>query len=69
MSREAHEPEPGQDDVVAGQAPGLDATPGDYVAGEQESVSPDTGVVYDQDGTPEETPHDQEVLADEEEIP
>jgi hypothetical protein len=68
MTQEAHEPEPGLDDAVTGDDTAGEATPGEYTAADQQGgVSEDTGVVYEQDGTPEETPHDQELLGDEDE--
>lgn len=53
-----------QDDPVPEQAPVSEANPGDYMAGETEGVSEDTGTVYDRDGEPEATPHDAALDAD-----
>ena len=65
-THEAHEPEPGQDDAFFGEGPAGDATPGDYTSPDQQGrVSEETGVVYDDEGSPEETPLDEE-LRDEE---
>ncbi|MGN6132177.1 MAG: hypothetical protein ACTHOK_17695 [Nocardioidaceae bacterium] len=47
-----------QDDPVPGAAPAGEANPGDYMSGETEGVSEDTGTVYDSEGEPEATPHD-----------
>lgn len=65
---EAHEPEPGQDDPFFGEPPAGDANPGDYMSNDQQGgVSEDTGTLYDREGEPESTPHDEELLAEEEE--
>jgi hypothetical protein len=63
---EEHEPEPGQADAFFGEGPAGDPTPGEFMSTDQQGrVSEDTGVVYDQEGAPEETPLDEE-LRDEE---
>ena len=48
-----------QDDPMPAPAPAGEANPGDYMAGEDEGVSEDTGTVYDREGEPEATPHDE----------
>jgi hypothetical protein len=59
-------PEPGQDDAFVGEPPAGDANPGDYMSNDQQGgVSEDTGTTYDQTGEPESTPHDEELLAEE----
>ena len=66
MTQAKHEPEPGQDDAFFGEGPAGDATPGDYMSGDQQGgVSEDTGTVYEPSGEPEETPHDQVLLEEE----
>jgi hypothetical protein len=62
MTKEAHEPDPGQDDAFIGEGPAGDANPGDYMSNDQQGgVSEDTGTAYDQSGEPEETPNDEEL--------
>ena len=49
-----------QDDAFFGEPPAGDANPGDYMSNDQQGgVSEDTGTVYDQEGVPEATPHDE----------
>jgi len=54
------------DDPVEGLSPRGDETPGDYVAGEGDGESPETGVLYEPTGEPEATPHDLELTRAEE---
>ncbi len=67
-----HVSEPGQDDPVhidddfVGEPPAGDATPGDYMSNDQ-NVSPETGTWYEPDGEPASTPHDEELLREEDE--
>jgi hypothetical protein len=50
-------------DDFLGEPPADDPTPDDYTSIDQSTaVSPDTGTVYAPDGEPETTPHDQELL-------
>jgi hypothetical protein len=68
-------PEPGQDDPVeidpsgfVGEPPAGDANPGDYMSSDQQGgVSPETGTTYSRDGEPESTPHDEVLVAEEDE--
>jgi len=51
-----------------GQPPAGDANPDDYVSNDQSAaVSPETGTVYAPDGEAESTPHDKELLEEEDE--
>jgi len=57
-----------QDDPIDGATPVEDETPGEYEPSEQSGgQSLDTGVVYEQSGEPEETPHDAEVAESDDE--
>ncbi len=63
MTQDTHEPDPGQDDAFVGTGPAGDATPEEYTSTDQQGgVSDETGVVYDQEGSPEETPLDDELM-------
>ncbi len=64
-----HEPAPmpDQDDAFVGEPPAGDANPGDFMSNDQRGrVSEETGTTYDQGGEPESTPHDEELLAEDE---
>jgi hypothetical protein len=58
MSQNEYGAELTQDDPVPERAPAGETNPGDYMSGEAEGVSEDTGTVYDREGEPEATPHD-----------
>jgi hypothetical protein len=66
MTPTHHEPEPGQDDPFIGEPPAGDANPGDYRSQDQQGgVSEETGTTYSTTGEAEVTPHDEELLAEE----
>jgi hypothetical protein len=61
---EEHEPEPeaAPADAFFGEGPAGDPTPDEFMSPDQQGrVSEDTGVVYDDEGSPEETPLDEEL--------
>jgi hypothetical protein len=59
---EEHEPEAQNSDEFFGEGPAGDATPDEFMSPDQQGrVSEDTGVVYDDEGAPEETPLDEEL--------
>ncbi|NUR05903.1 MAG: hypothetical protein HOQ45_02690 [Nocardioidaceae bacterium] len=52
-----------------GEPPAGDASPDEYISNDQTAgVSEETGTVYAADGEAEQTPHDEELLEEEDEL-